>query len=100
MSSTLNFVFSKADRAKWLSHLELMQVFRRAFRRAGLPLGYSQGFHPHMKLSLERALKVGQESSNENGRVELAGPVDIADAMQKINSTLPKGVEIVSISPT
>lgn len=80
-----------------LSHLELMQLFRRAFRRAGLPVRYSQGFHPHMKLSLERALKVGEEGENLKGNVELNGEIpNRGNIIEILNETLPKGVRVIT----
>ncbi len=107
---TLSFTYSKTGIMRWLSHLELMQLFRRAFRRAGLPAKYSQGFHPHMKLSLERALKVGEEGVGLKGTVELCHPRESGDLVKStgcpittsgmtieignINSQLPEGVEI------
>ncbi|MGQ9921730.1 MAG: TIGR03960 family B12-binding radical SAM protein, partial [Desulfobacca sp.] len=50
--------YSKQGEAKWLSHLEFMQVFYRSLRRAGLPLHFSQGFHPLPRVSVHGALPV------------------------------------------
>ncbi|MGB4373709.1 MAG: TIGR03936 family radical SAM-associated protein, partial [Halanaerobiales bacterium] len=43
--------FEKLEEIKYISHLELMTTFRRAFRRAKLPLAYSKGFNPHIQLA-------------------------------------------------
>ncbi len=94
----LNFTFTKEDNAKWLSHLELMQVLRRAFRRAGIPTKYSQGFHPHMKLSLERALKVGEASQSEKGKIELSGNLSPQILIEGLNKHLPDGIKIISMA--
>ena len=94
---TVSFTYTKTGRARWLSHLELMQVFRRTFRRACLPTAYSQGFHPHMKLSLARALKVGDASENEDGKVELVEQIDISKATDGINRHLPDGIKITAL---
>jgi radical SAM family uncharacterized protein len=97
LPATLIFTYSKTGRMRMLSHLELMQLFRRAFRRAGLPVRYSQGFHPHMKLSLERALKVGEEGENLKGNVELHGEIqDLNNVIDMLNETLPKGVKVIT----
>jgi len=89
---TLNFFYEKKGVARWLSHLELMQAFRRAFRRGDIPTAYSVGFHPHMKLSLEKALKVGEEGMGLKGKVELAEKVNVDEAITAINKELPEGV--------
>ena len=39
-------LFSKTDDAVWMSHLDLMRLFQRAFKRAGLPLTHTQGYNP------------------------------------------------------
>ena len=39
--------FEKTGRAVWMSHLDLMRLMQRAFRRAGVVLHHSQGFTPH-----------------------------------------------------
>lgn len=92
----LHFTYSKLGLAKWISHLELMMVFRRAFRRAGLPVSYSQGFHPHMKLSLEHALKVGEASESEKGKIEMSENIAHDEIISKMNEELPEGIEILS----
>jgi radical SAM superfamily enzyme YgiQ (UPF0313 family) len=93
---TINFTFTKLGIKKWLSHLELMQVFRRALRRSGLPIKYSQGFHPHLKFSFERALKVGEESPSENGKVEMTVSVDPKEFIERVNKELPDEIKILS----
>ena len=63
--------FSKTGHARYLSHLELLRLFVRAFKRAGLNLIYSKGFHPLPKLSFASALPVGTESIHETVDFEL-----------------------------
>jgi len=98
VSGKIKFTYSKKGNARWLSHLELMQVFRRAFRRAGLSVEYSQGFHPHMKMSLGNALKVGAESEGETGEVILKSDDEIIidNAFKRI--ILPEGLSITDHS--
>src|SRR5512143_891577 len=57
--------FSKAGDARFLSHRNTMDVLERAIRAAGLPARYSEGFNPHMKLSMGPALALGLESRDE-----------------------------------
>ncbi|MDR3206846.1 MAG: TIGR03936 family radical SAM-associated protein, partial [Oscillospiraceae bacterium] len=51
--------FAKTGRARYISHLDLMRTLQRSFARAGLPLGYTEGFNPHPYLSVARPLPVG-----------------------------------------
>ena len=51
--------FEKREPVRFVSHLDLQRALQRALRRSGLPLAYSQGFHPHPLVSLASALAVG-----------------------------------------
>ena len=58
-------VFEKKGRAVWISHLDLMRLFQRAFKRAGLPLTHTQGFNPRPSVSIALPLSVGYSSECE-----------------------------------
>lgn len=51
--------FSKGERVRYISHLDVLRYWERAFRRAGLPLSYSQGFTPHPKITFAAPLPLG-----------------------------------------
>lgn len=55
-------LFEKYRNGIWISHLDLMRVFQRAFRRAGLPLQHTQGYNPHAFVSIALPLSVGTAS--------------------------------------
>jgi len=61
----VTFIFAKRGLMKYISHLDLMRLFMRAVRRAALPIKMTEGFSPHPKLSIKRALKLGLESEHE-----------------------------------
>ena len=63
--------FSKADTAKYISHLDLMRTFQRAFLRAGLPIKHTEGFNPHAFVSIPLPLSVGYSSACEVLECEL-----------------------------
>ena len=65
--------FEKTGRAVWMSHLDLMRLMQRAFRRAGVVLHHSQGFTPHAYVSMLLPLSVGMESVCELMEYELDG---------------------------
>jgi radical SAM-linked protein len=66
----------------------------RAIRRAGLPVRYSQGFHPMPKISFEDPLPIGMQSMVEKMYVTLAGHVGCQDVTTLLNRELPEGLEI------
>lgn len=88
--------FEKTGDARFLSHRNTMDVLERAIRAAGLPARYSEGFNPHMKLSMGPALPLGLESRHEVFDVDgvaTFGP----DAAQEINVKLPPGIRILDL---
>ncbi len=87
--------FSKCGAMRFLSHLELLNIFIRAARRAALPLRHSQGFHPHPKISFASALSVGVESWAEYADLELSSPLGAEAVMIGLNAVLPEGVKIL-----
>lgn len=79
---------------RFISHLDLIRLFQRAFRRAGLPVMITKGFTPRLKVSIVRALKLGVESGNEEAVVCMDKPVEAKDFMERINKELPDGVRV------
>ena len=88
--------FEKRGDARFLSHRNTMDVFERAIRAGGLPARYSEGFNPHMKLSMGPALPLGLESRHEVFDVEGVAPFE-PDAARRINEKLPSGVSVLEV---
>ncbi len=86
--------YSKTDRARWLSHLELVRTFIRALRRSGLPLAFSQGFNPHPRLSYGPSLGVGVAGLREYLDVDLAAGVPLPEGLASLRNQFPPGLEI------
>ena len=93
----IDFVFTKMGLMKYISHLDLMRLFMRAMRRADLPLKLSEGFSPHPKLSLKRALKLGLESEHEEAAIVLRLPVFPEEFRNKLQPQLPEGIRIKDV---
>ena len=81
--------FTKADTAKYISHLDLMRTFQRAFLRAGLPIKHTEGFNPHAFVSIPLPLSVGFSSA-----CELLEPVDLAQVPARMTAALPAGITV------
>lgn len=90
--------FSKTGDGVWISHLDLMRLFQRAFKRAGLPLKHSQGFTPRPMVSIALPLSVGVESLCELLDFDLEGmELAPADICRRLNETLVSGVQVLEV---
>ena len=89
--------FRKGEQVRFVSHLDMLRLFQRAFRRARLPLAFSQGFNPHPLMSFATALSVGFTSEGEYLDVILTEPYPVEKLKNEVNSTLPVGVEILEV---
>ena len=98
MQYKITFTFSKTGRIKFISHLDLMRTFTRAFRRADMPLKITQGYSPHPKFSIKRALKLGVESDNEEATVILKELLSIEDFKGRLQAQLPEGIQVKSVN--
>ena len=91
-------LFEKTGNAVWISHLDLMRLFQRAFKRAGLPLTHTQGFNPRPSVSIALPLSVGVESQCELLDFDLYGePVSHEEIKRKLNEALVAGVQVLDV---
>ena len=79
---------------RFISHLDLIRLFQRALRRAGLPVTITKGFSPRLKVSITKALKLGVESDHEEAVICTDELVDTKNFMESINKQLPFGVKV------
>ncbi len=85
-------LFEKVDNARFISHLDLMRLFQRAFKRAGLPLTHTQGFNPRPSVSIALPLSLGAESHCELLDFDLESPVPLEDIRNRLNAALIDGI--------
>ncbi len=83
--------------ARFLSHLETMNVWIRALRRARLPLAYSQGFHAHARVAFSTAPPVGEESRGDWLDVLLAQSVCVDGVADAVRAVLPLGFQVYEV---
>ena len=83
--------FEKGEQVKYLSHLDMTRTLPRAFRRAKVRLGYSQGYHPMPLIQYGPALGVGTVGENELIDFDSFDELDEADFLERINASLPPG---------
>ncbi len=90
-------LFEKTGNAVWISHLDLMRVFQRAFKRAGLPLTHTQGFNPRASVSIALPLSVGIHSKCELLDFELERSVSCDEIQKLLNAALIAGVQVRTV---
>ena len=94
-------LFEKKGNAIWISHLDLMRVFQRVFKRADLPLTHTQGFNPRPSVSIALPLSVGVESSCELLDFDLDGETVAPDEIcRRLNEKLIDGVKVLQVYDT
>ncbi len=86
--------FTKEYPVKYVAHLDMVTTWTRAFRRAGVPLAYSQGFNPRAKIQVAASLPVGTMSRAELMDITLTEPMDPAEILQRVSATLPTGFRL------
>jgi radical SAM-linked protein len=86
--------FTKRDDLRWLSHRDLMRLWERLFRRASVPLGMTEGFHPKPRMNFPSALAVGIAGDNELLEVELSEAWSAERLSQAIAEQAPPGLQI------
>ena len=92
--------YAKTGEMRLLSQLEVMTTFARALRRSAIPTLFSEGFHPHPKVSFGPALTVGVESICEYMDAELSKPLPPSLIKDSINKYLPDGLEVMRVKET
>jgi radical SAM-linked protein len=92
----LSVSYAKLDQAKYLGHLEMVNIFLRALKRAEIPVVFSQGFHPKPKISFDDPLPVGIESQQEHFTLSVPDFVRPEVVSRRLNTHLPDGLVINS----
>jgi radical SAM-linked protein len=89
--------FTKHGDLRWLSHRDLMRTWERLFRRAEVPLGMTEGFHPKPRMNFPSALAVGIAGDDEMLEVELSEDWSAERLSAAIAAQAPPGLEIGSV---
>ena len=90
--------FAKEGYMKYTSHLDMLRLFQRAFKRCDITMAHSQGFNPHPKMGFAQPLSLGYTAADEILEFETVEdflPVDIKNAVSEI---MPQGLIIKSCS--
>lgn len=86
--------FEKKGYIIYTSHLDIMRLFMRSFKRVGIKLAFSQGYHPHPKMSFAQPLSLGYSSTCEYLEFETVAPFETDDILSKLCNIMPVGLVI------
>jgi len=90
--------FAVKNDARFLSHRDTMRLWQRALSRGRIPVSYSQGFNPHMKMTLPLPRSVGMSSAAELLIIKMHQPISNQTLSGQLTGQLPGGFKIVDIS--
>ncbi len=93
----LRLRFSRGARLKYISHLDLIRLWHRAFRRAGLELAYSEGFNPHPRIHIAAPLPLGVTGESELMDVVFAREYSPHYILTMVNQQLPDDLEVKQV---
>ena len=93
----VRLIFSKTDRCKYISHLDINRCMSRALARAGIPLWFTEGFNPHPYMSFSLPLSLGVESYCESVDLRITDDISNSEIKNRINAMLPSGIQIVEV---
>ena len=95
---TVRLHFSKLNECKYISHLDLMRAFSRAFKQSGFPLWYTEGFNPHLYMVFSLPLSLGFESICETVDIRVTDDEFEYDRFMELNNYLPRGIIVFNVS--
>ena len=89
--------YEKCERVKYISHLDFIRCWGRAFKRAKIPVKYSNGFNPHILLNIALPCPVGVSSSCEMLDIALTQRIDCEEFKNRMTAALPDAVKVVRV---
>ena len=94
---TMRVRFRKVGNLQYISHLDLQRTFSRVLVRAGLPLWYTKGFNPHIKMLFGMPLPVGSESECELLDIRIEREMSAEEIMTRLNAELTDELAVLSV---
>ncbi len=88
--------YKKKEAARYISHLDFVRTMTRTLKRADIPIAYSQGFNPHIIMTVALPLSVGVLSDAEYMDIELYEDMNEIKLVDDLNNNIPNGLEIIS----
>ncbi len=92
---TMRIRFRKVGNLQYISHLDLQRTLQRVLVRAGVPVWYTKGFNPHMKIVFSTPLSIGAESICEMVDIRIDGDISPAEFMERLNEQVTDELRIL-----
>jgi radical SAM-linked protein len=89
--------YSKGNSLRFTGHLDMQRLWERTLRRSGLPVRYTQGYHPRARLNLASALPLGFISEDELLDFWMDQPQALDEIQSCLAASAPPGLGIRSI---
>ncbi|MFP3975247.1 MAG: TIGR03936 family radical SAM-associated protein, partial [Dehalococcoidia bacterium] len=96
-SQRLCVTFGRGEEVKYISHLDIMRLWVRALRRAGMPLSYSEGFNPRPRIAIAAPLAVGVMSEGELLEIFMERRASCDFFARAMGKQLPDGIQIFDV---
>lgn len=93
----LFLAITKGEEIRFLGHLDYLRTMERVVVRSGIPIAFSEGFNPHMKISLDSALAVGVTADPLYMEIKLEKDMPIKEVKECMQREMPKGMTIYHI---
>jgi radical SAM-linked protein len=93
----VRITFAKGENLRYISHLDLARTWERALRRAGIPVAYSRGYHPHPKMVFAAALPLGCTGTAEVMDILLSQPMPPRRVQRGLVHCLPDGLTVMDV---
>ena len=90
--------FEKKNTARYISHLDLNRCMSRAFQKTKLPLWHTQGFHPHIFLTITMPLSLGMSGLRESMDIRLTEEISNEEIIEKLNGALPLDIRVYDVT--
>ncbi len=91
--------FSKTGDAKYISHLDLMRCMMRAIARAGIPIGYTEGFNPRPYMNFAMPLSLGIEGLREILDIRVDDGISDSEIKLSLEKVMPPDICILEVKP-
>jgi radical SAM-linked protein len=89
--------YAKRGRLRFSSTRDFQRALERALRRAGVPMAFSAGFHPHPKISYANAAPTGTASEAEYFEISVTQRVDPESVRRSLDAALPDGLDVLEV---
>lgn len=87
--------FSRKGATSYVAHLDMMRIFERAMKRAGINCEYSQGFNPRPVMAFALPLGVGVETIDDYVDITINDPISPVEMVARLKKAMPDGIDII-----